>query len=451
MKANVVRWLALASLLYCQSAYGQNYEYSPTAQQNLAQIGVTSQLHDQINGAGIGIADVDGPYLAAHQDLAGNVVPVVPYAGNFSQYTTAPFTISPPNHAVHVMGIIAGARNGNGIVGVAPGASLYNYAVFDSFGWIARTGNKYSSRPDSGLDRVFGDILSRNAAGANIRVVNLEYSGGPWISADELRSFARFTAEFVITKPAGNDGSYMASMEFPWDARDSLGHFLIVGSVDESNRMSPFSNRPGQACFYRKPSIGKRAVCGAMVKEFFVVAPGERIASSVVRNDAQGRPVSAYERWSGTSMAAPHVAGIAALVFQDAAKRGVFLSPTQVANAIKQGAIDLGAPGVDGEFGWGLANAPGALAKARNAPSFTLAATLASGGTAGVTTPSISTGGMKLTAFYGVSAVELPSESMSGSRTFTTAQAGVAASFGSIDAIASHGAGATMLRLGVRF
>jgi hypothetical protein len=64
---------------------------------------------------------------------------------------------------------------------------------------------------------------------------------------------------------------------------------------------------------------------------------------------------------SGTSMAAPTVAGAAALVFQDAYNGNTFLTPAQVAGILKRSAKDLGIRGVDSIYGWGLLNVAAAL------------------------------------------------------------------------------------------
>jgi subtilisin family serine protease len=81
-------------------------------------------------------------------------------------------------------------------------------------------------------------------------------------------------------------------------------------------------------------------------------APGVAITSTI--------PNAAYDTWSGTSMATPHVTGVAALVL--AAKST--LTPSQVRSILTSSATDLGAAGRDTQYGFGLVNATAAVALA---------------------------------------------------------------------------------------
>lgn len=83
------------------------------------------------------------------------------------------------------------------------------------------------------------------------------------------------------------------------------------------------------------------------------MAPGTDIYSDY--------PGESYSELSGTSMATPHVTGAVALLSEDAANKNTPLTPTQIANIIKQSATDIGAPGVDTVYGWGLLNVAAAL------------------------------------------------------------------------------------------
>jgi len=85
-----------------------------------------------------------------------------------------------------------------------------------------------------------------------------------------------------------------------------------------------------------------------------MVAPGEGI---MVANYPSG-----WTTGSGTSFAAPLVSGAAALVWQDAAQKGVILTPQDTRAILLSTAQDLGEPGVDGVYGWGLLRVDQALA-----------------------------------------------------------------------------------------
>jgi hypothetical protein len=328
-------------------AEAAGYEYSTTHQPNLGQIGVTAALHDRVNGSGFGIAVFDTLADSTHVDLAGKTNSYLPYSGS---YTTLPY------HGTHVSGIAAAAENGLGIVGVAPGASLYNYAVFDDHGWVAFDYGK----------RALDSVRTLNGSGARIVSVNMSY--GPSARGDifitgELALFKQYKDDFVIVRSAGNDGSNAAYESYTGTASKDLSNLLIVGSVDTNNKISSFSTKPGTACI----SARKTCTASERVANFFIVAPGSNIVS-----DYPGQMLASA---SGTSMAAPHVAGAVALIADDAQSRNTLLTPTQIASIIKKSATDLGARGVDAVFGWGLLNVGAALAPV--------------GGTTIVTTPTV--------------------------------------------------------------
>lgn len=337
------------ALALSSPAKAAGYEYSSTYQRNLTQIGVTESLHDRVNGSGFGIAVFDTLADYTHADLAGKTSSYLPYSGS---YTTFPF------HGTHVSGIAGAAENGLGIVGVAPGASLYNYAVFDDHGWVAYDYGK----------RALDSVRALNGAGARIVSVNMSY--GPSAAGDiflsgELDLFNDYKNDFVIVRAAGNEGVLAKYEPYRGTASKDLSNLLIVGSVDANNKISSFSTRPGTACI----SIKTRCTASERVANFFIVAPGSNIVS-----DYPGQMLASA---SGTSMAAPHVAGAVALIADDAQAKNTSLTPTQIVSIIKKSATDLGARGVDAVYGWGLLNVGAALAPV--------------GGTTIVTAPTVTT------------------------------------------------------------
>lgn len=323
----------LTASCFAFAAQASDYEYSPTHQKNLAQIGVTETLHATVSGAGVGIAIFDSRADYTHVDLFGKTTTYY-YPGTYTGFDS---------HGTHVAGIAGASANDLGIVGVAPGSHLYNYTVFDDRWWVATDGGRSALNSVRGL----------NSGGANIMAVNMSY--GPTarrvIFMDgELNLFDDYTNDFVIVRAAGNDGVNAALVRYNGTASVDLAHLLIVGSVDANNRISRFSNKPGNAC------IATRNKCASSerISNFFIVAPGNDILS-----DYPGQMLA----WSsGTSMAAPHVAGAVALVAQDGLNKNVTLTPAEIASIIKRSATDLGARGVDAVYGWGLLNVPAALA-----------------------------------------------------------------------------------------
>ena len=325
-----------AGLSVCVAAFGataSDFEYSSTYQKNLGQIGVTRTLHQTVNGTGVGIAVFDSLADRHHVDLTGKTTNHILYPGT---YTAFDF------HGTHVSGIAGGSANGIGIVGVAPGAHIHNYAVFDDRWWVA----------DDGARAALNSVRQQNVSGANIKAVNMSYGPSAYrviFMNGELPLFAGYKDDFVIVRAAGNDGANAALVRYNGTASADLSHLLIVGSVDANNRISSFSNRPGNACI----AMRNRCAASERIANFFIVAPGDDILS-----DIPGQKLA----WaSGTSMAAPHVAGAVALVAHDGLNKNVALTPSQIASIIKQSATDLGARGVDAVYGWGLLNVPAAL------------------------------------------------------------------------------------------
>ena len=297
--------LALALSLY-GTAHAASYEYSPTYQPNLAQIGVDKYWHDWFYATYIApnarrtkvvVAILDGKADNSHVDLKGRETVLLVYSGSYK---------TPDNHGTHVSGIVGAARNANGIVGVNPYATLLNIPVFDTRGWVATDLGKKA------LD------AARNAGA---RVVNMSY--GPTAPGDmfltgELNLFKSYNASMVLVRAAGNSGANAISEAYTGSASVDLSGLLIVGSVGANNTISAFSNRPSNACMGACGLLNENAM-----KNFWLVAPGENILSDLPRNS--------IGYMSGTSMAAPHVAGAASLVYQYALAGNTDLSPGDVA------------------------------------------------------------------------------------------------------------------------
>ena len=342
---NSASFIALAVALSAgASAQAAIVEY--TSQPDLAQIHLTSALHNAFyntyiapcTGAGaacsisLTVAVLDGKADNTMVDLAGRETVTIVYPGSYLNYDS---------HGTHTSGTIGAALNGIGIVGVDPFATLLNIPVFDDNGWVATDLGK------AALD-------TAKAAGA--RVVNMSYGStqkGAVFLPGELPLFATYNSQtpgqgMVIARAAGNDSQNIKSQLFSGSASVDLSNLLIVGSVGSKNKISYFSNKAGTGC------IGSCGVGNVnAIMNFFIVAPGENILSDLPNNYA------GY--MSGTSMAAPHVAGAAALVFQRALAGNTQLTPGQVADILKKSADDLGTPGVDSTYGWGLLDVARAL------------------------------------------------------------------------------------------
>ncbi|MEL7446204.1 MAG: S8 family serine peptidase [Pseudomonadota bacterium] len=281
----------------------------------------------QIQGEGkqaiIGV--IDGSFTA-DADLADNIA----WSGGG--------TTTVNGHGAGVASLIAGAHDGEGVMGIAPEAKLATYNPFDE--------NHTATWDDvaDGIEALLYRYVGGNETGY-VSVVNLSLGESGWTfsqgMADVLKlpQLSRYRHETTYVIAAGNDGISQTA-DIQWDyAKDST--FILVGSVDPNGEISSFSNRPGTACL-----VDQFGNCGAGQELYMrtVVAPG----SLILVSDGQGGVV----RHSGTSFAAPLVSGAISLLHD----RWTWLvrHPEETAEIIFRSAQDLGAPGPDEVYGWGL-------------------------------------------------------------------------------------------------
>jgi subtilisin len=172
-------------------------------------------------------------------------------------------------HGTHVSGTIAGENNGIGVTGIAYNAKIMPVKVLDENG-----SGSYSS--------IAKGIYYAVDNGAD--VLNLSLGGNS--SSDAFKSAIEYASSkgVIVVMAAGNSGDSVPS----YPARYAYDSGIAVGAVDQNNSFADFSNRSGS-------------------KEItYVTAPGVDVYSTVPNNE--------YALYTGTSMAAPHVAGVAALM-----------------------------------------------------------------------------------------------------------------------------------------
>lgn len=215
---------------------------------------------DVTEGAGVKVAVIDTGIDLSHPDLVGKV------DGGYSAITKTerPQDYQDDNgHGTHVSGTIAAIRDNKGVVGVAPRARLYAVKVLDSEG----SGN---------LSDVIDGIIW--AAKNGMQVVNMSL-GAP-IDSDAMHRAVRYAkgSGVVIVAAAGNSSG--GPVGYP----GAYPETIAVSASNEDEALSSFSSVGPQVKF---------------------IAPGEDIVSDRLGGDTISM--------SGTSMASPHVAGLAAL------------------------------------------------------------------------------------------------------------------------------------------
>ncbi len=277
-------------------------------------IGWTPALAQRVGGASgvtVGVVDFSLPYRMP--GLRGS-------ANNTNQYLDF-------NHGIAVAELIGADMDGQGLMGVAPNAALRVENPFDE----TLTANWADVRRS--LDRLLpqSDIVN-----LSLGVRGTAFSSA-WADVFSHRKIARHASDTLFVFAAGNDGVTQTA-DVDWSSVGEVENLLIVGSVNPAGEISSFSNRPGEACL----TTGGTCQEGHRLMDRFLVAPGELLLVP----DGEGGVV----RMSGTSFAAPLVSGAAALVLG----RWNWLEPGDVAEVLLRSARDLGEPGVDPVYGWGL-------------------------------------------------------------------------------------------------
>ena len=271
--------------------------------------------HATATGTGAVIAVVDTGVAAGHPDLAGQILP----GHDFVQDDDTPQDGN--GHGSHVSGIaVAATGNGVGISSVAQGAKLLPVRVLDD------QGSGSSEDVAAGIDwaRTHGADVINLSLGSEVPIIGA--TGGDEIDAAIRRALG---AGIIVVAAAGNNG--VPVCEQP--AADA--GLLCVGAVDKREQRSFFSSF-GQG-------LGVVAPGGSSVP-----VTGEDILSTV--------PPDGYEEIAGTSQAAPHVSGVAALLVS----KGV--RGQAAVKRILDTATDLGPAGDDVQYGHGLVNARAAVA-----------------------------------------------------------------------------------------
>ena len=239
--------------------------------------------------------------VSPHEDL-GALLP----GYDFVQNDTDPSDLH--GHGTHVAGIVAAIRNSTGVAGVAPGVGIIPVRVLDA------NGSGLISSVIAGI----GFALESKAD-----VINLSLGSTTDVPALKNAITQATLSGVLVVAAAGNSGLSNA-VSYPAAYPD----VLAVASTTRSNAVSSFSSR------------------GSYVD---IAAPGSSILSTY--NDGS------YVYMSGTSMASPHVAGAAALLFAAHPQA----SPLQVSQALCQSATDIDSTGVDQASGCGLMSVSKAL------------------------------------------------------------------------------------------
>ena len=320
-------------------------------------------------GAGATIAILDTGFNLGHFDLAPNIIGAASMTSDPPGWISAPLGFS---HGTHVAGIAAAPDNGFGTIGTAPDAGLLLVRVLNDAG-----------------NGTFEDVIEGivYAANADADVINMSLggylikSGDPTEgytakdAAEEKNAIGRATTYAyqqgtTVIASAGNgavDMDHTANLiHLPSDAP----HVISISATAPTNwAMAPlttplddpasYTNFGQSAIDFAAPggdTGGSPAPCfipslPAIVRPCFVF-------DFVFSPGTGGSPTGFF--WAaGTSMAAPHASGVAAIIV---GANGGSMNPAQVEAKMAQSADDLGKPGNDDFYGAGRVNAANAVA-----------------------------------------------------------------------------------------
>jgi subtilisin family serine protease len=240
-----------------------------------------SDAWTRTQGEGVKVAVIDTGIDATHPDLAGQV------AGGFNALTGAKPDAwqDDQGHGTHVAGTIAAKRDGQGVVGVAPKARLYAVKVLD------KDGNGNYSDVIAGIEW---------AASHGIKIANMSLGADEGSEPLHRAVQAALKAGMTIVAAAGNSGG---TVGFPGSYEETIA----IGASDVNDKVAEFSSRGPEVDF---------------------IAPGVDVLSDKMG----GGTVSL----SGTSMATPHMTGLAALAIGAGAN-----SPSAIRAALARAAKPL--------------------------------------------------------------------------------------------------------------
>ncbi|WP_086867604.1 S8 family peptidase, partial [Streptomyces viridochromogenes] len=305
---------------------------------------------DVATGTGVTVAVIDTGYVA-HSDLAANIVPGYDFISDATVANDGNGRDSDPSdpgdwtaadecqsgdpaygsswHGTHVAGTIAAVTgNGKGVAGIAHGAKVSPLRVLGKCGG-------YDSDIIDAITWASGGTVSGVPANTNVaKVINMSLGGGgSCTTATQSAINAAVGRGTTVVVAAGNSNANAANY-----SPASCANVVSVAATDRQGNRSYYSNY------------------GTVVD---VAAPGGETDSvtsngilSTLNSGTKGPSTENYAYYQGTSMAAPHIAGLAALMKSANAS----LTPAQIESAIKANARTL--PGTcSGGCGAGLADA----------------------------------------------------------------------------------------------
>ncbi|MCC6680813.1 MAG: S8 family serine peptidase [Phycisphaeraceae bacterium] len=258
-------------------------------------------IYDLNHRATVRSAVLDAGFDLSHVDLTGQTSPGYNITAGEDGVWVA------NNHGTATLGLLAAhSGNGAGITRAALSSDILPVQI--------------TERGDGSAFATDMVKAIKYAADHGARVINLSYTGANLLLLNEAARYAKRRGA-VVFMSAGNDGELHENWR-------NWNWIVAVGSVDRDGGVSDFSSR-GQFIDF--------------------VAPGSSILTT--------KPDDLYSSWSGTSFSSPLAASVASLMFM----ANPHLNAGQVIRILRATAVDLGAKGIDQDYGYGLIDAEAAV------------------------------------------------------------------------------------------
>lgn len=298
-----VEYLEIDPVRFAPEVFSTADTPSPMAQSTPYGINMVEALQVPEAGGSMKVCITDTGYDINHEDLISSGV-----TGD-NNSTTGYWGSDGNGHGTHVAGTISALDNGDGVIGVNRNGSLDLHIV-------KVFGNNGSWGYGSDLVLAINQCVNSGA-----KVISMSLGGGG-SSNTERNAFASALNNGVLSiAAAGNGGN--TSFSYP----ASYDEVVSVAAVNSSGSLASFSQRNSQV---------------------EISGPGVSVNSTWTGGG--------YRSISGTSMATPHVSGVAALVWRHYPQ----CSATQIRSALNATAEDRGSSGRDNSYGWGIVKAKAA-------------------------------------------------------------------------------------------
>ncbi|MGA0602150.1 S8 family peptidase [Caulobacter sp. KR2-114] len=289
-----------------------------------AQIGDTAAVQATAKGgAGITIGIVDTGIAASNQEVTGRVLGASSCAAVTFRCSNGVYDDN--SHGTAVAAIAAGSYSPTPAIsmsGVAPSATILSEKVLNASG--------------TGMNSDIANGITK-AVNGGAQVINLSLT---YMTNSDIISAVNYAASknVVIVWAGGNSSANLNNgANTSGLSAAALQRLILVGSVGSNNQISSFSNKPGSG----KAGSTAYSSLWLMGNGDSIIAPGLQYGST------------SFAYWTGTSMAAPEVAGAVALL---EATWPVLMRNGTAAQVLFLTATDLGTKGVDSTYGNGLLN-----------------------------------------------------------------------------------------------